>query len=238
MVRFDILYSKIFTDSLRLDVIRSLSDPSRLCFSSELRRSITALSTPRFEQVNGCPRDLFLMIGEALECAKSYALSRTDQDEYRRLVTDIHLRINAWQLPDWGSPEKQRQWDAVGEGFRHALLIYTARLVSPEQPAEASSIQESVTAVLDAVSQMSSPVLEVMIMPLFIAGTDALSLYSRHYVLLRLDSIRHTGGFSNDLPKGLLRQVWEARGNQPKHDLRNILWTSFVSLPTISPTVT
>ena len=221
------IFPKPFT---RLDVIRSLSDPRRLSFSSELRQTIIAFSTPKFEQVNGCPRELFLMVGDALEHAKSHGVGKIDHVKYRELVMGVHLQINAWQVAHWSFPDNDSRWNAVGEGFRHSLLLYTSRILSPEQPAETSFIQQSVTAVLDAVSDIPHRLIELMIMPLFIAGTDALSLHSRHYVLLILDTIKSIAGFSNDLPKRLLQQVWEARGNQPKRDPRNILWTSFVSL--------
>jgi hypothetical protein len=88
--------------------------------------------------------------------------------------------------------------------------------LSPEQLAELSIIRESVEAVLDAVSEIPSSLIDLAISPLSIAGTDTLSLNSRHYITLRLDAIRSVAGFSNDILKMLLRQVWEARGNQPK----------------------
>ena len=209
-------------------MIRSLSDPKRLCFSPELRRTIVALSTPKFEQVNGCPRDLFLMLGDALEHANSHEMGHIDLPKYRELLMGVHLSMHSWQLSDWIFPDEDSHWGAVGESFRHAFLLYTSRLLFPEKPAEAAIIQDSVSAVLDAVSEIPYNLVELEILPLFIAGTDCLSPHSRHYILLRLDFIRSIAGFSNSLPKRLLHQVWEARGSQPKRDSRNILWTTFV----------
>lgn len=224
------LRNHMFTRFVRLDVIRSLSDPTRLCFSSHLRQTIIALSTEKFEQVNGCPRDLFLMIGNALESAKSYSSGQIDHSSHKRTIFDLHIRISLWKLADWQLPDNEPGWNAVGEGYRHSMLLYTSRILSPEKPAEASLIQESVNEVLDAVSKIPHSLIQLMIMPLFIAGTDALSSHSRHYILLVLDTIKGVAGFSNDVPKILLQQVWEARGRQEKLDKRNILWTSFVSL--------
>ncbi|KAJ5750478.1 hypothetical protein N7533_007506 [Penicillium manginii] len=215
---------------LRLDVIRSFSDPKRLCVSSDLRRKIVALSTSKFEQVNGCPRELFLEVGDALEYAKARQVQNMDFSEYKELLMGVYLSINLWKLPNSNLPDDGSNWGAVYESFRHAFLLYTSRLLSPEQPAELPIIRESVEAVLDAVSEIPSSLIDLAIFPLFIAGTDTLSLHSRHYIILRLDAIRSVAGFSNDLPKMLLRQVWEARGNQPKWDSRNILWTSFVNI--------
>ncbi|KAL2846593.1 fungal-specific transcription factor domain-containing protein [Aspergillus pseudodeflectus] len=218
-----------------LDVIRSLSDATRLCFSPGLRQTIAALSTPKFEQVNGCPRDLFLMVGDALEYAKSRAMGRIDRRQYKQLLLGVQLRMYAWQLSDWAFPDggdgddgdNRNCWAAVGESFRHAFILYTSRLLAPERPAEAAVIQDSVTAILDAVSGIHTGPIELVILPLFIAGADCISRHSRHYVILRLDGISAISGFSTELPKMLLRQVWDARSRQAKRECENILWTAF-----------
>lgn len=171
------------------------------------------------------------MVGNALEYAKAHQMENMDLFEYKELLMGVYLSINSWQLPDSNLPDDGSNWGAVYESFRHAFLLYTSRLLSPEQPAEVSIIRESVEAVLDAVSEIPSSLIDLAIFPLFIAGTDTLSLHSRHYILLRLDAIRSIAGFSNDLPKMLLHKVWESRANQPKWDSRNILWTSFVNSP-------
>jgi hypothetical protein len=214
-------------------VIRSLSDPKRICFSSGLRQTIIALSTPKFEQVNGCPRDLFLMVGDALEYAKSHEMGRIDRQQYKQLLLGVQLKMYSWQLSDWafldGDYGDNKSWAAVGESFRHAFILYTSRMLSPERPADAAIIQDSVTAILDSVSEIHTGPIELVILPLFIAGADCLSRHSRHYVILRLDGITSISGFSTDLPKMLLRQVWDARESQRKQERENILWTTFVS---------
>ncbi|CEL00662.1 hypothetical protein ASPCAL00260 [Aspergillus calidoustus] len=218
-----------------LDVIRSLSDAKRLCFSPGLRQTIAALSTPKFEQVNGCPRDLFLMVGDALEYAKSRAMGRIDRRQYKQLLLGVQLRMYAWPLSDWAFPDggdggdgdNRNCWAAVGESFRHAFILYTSRMLAPERPAEAAVIQDSVTAILDAVSGIHTGPIELVILPLFIAGADCISRHSRHYVILRLDGISAISGFSTELPKMLLRQVWDARSRQAKREGENILWTAF-----------
>jgi hypothetical protein len=136
--------------------------------------------------------------------------------EYKELLMGVYLSINLWKLPDSNLPDDGSNWGAVYESFRHAFLLYASGLLSPEQLAELSIIRESVEAVLDAVSEIPSSLIDLAISPLSIAGTDTLSLNSRHYITLRLDAIRSVAGFSNDILKMLLRQVWEARGNQPK----------------------
>jgi hypothetical protein len=102
-------------------------------------------------------------------------------------------------------------------------------MLAPERPAEAAVIQDSVTAILDADSGIHTGPIELVILPLFIAGADCISRHSRHYVILRLDGISAISGFSTELPKMLLRQVWDARSRQAKRECENILWTAFVS---------
>jgi hypothetical protein len=100
----------------------------------------------------------------------------------------------------------------------------------PEQHADVSFIQESVAAVLDAVSEPPYSLIQLVIM--LITGTDTRSEHLRHYVfLLILDIIKSIAGFSNHLAKRLLQRVWEARRNQPKIDSRNIFWMSYVCFP-------
>lgn len=140
---------------------------------------------------------------------------------------------NSWRFTNDTYPNDDPHWRAVAEAFRHACILHTLRLLDVSQPAETPVIQKSVTAILDAVAEIPPDyyLLELLVMPLFMAGTDALSPYSRHYVLLRLDHITARAGFANQLPYKLLHKVWDARANQLKKDHSNIPWMSFVRYP-------
>lgn len=215
----------------RLDTVRSLSDPERLCFSPELRQTIMNLTNVKFELVNGCPRDLFLMMGNALEYSKLYSAGKIDYLRYKKLVEETRFRIISWQLADGFYPDLDSRWTFVAEAYRHTCIIHTTRLLDEYMPVETPTIQSSVTAILDAVSEIPTDcyLLELLVLPLFIAGTECLSSHARHYVLLRLENIRAMAGVGNNLTNALLKCVWDARGNQAKNDHRNIPWMLFVS---------
>jgi hypothetical protein len=218
-------------DYHRLDAIRSLSNPERLCFSPELRQTIMNLSNVKFELVNGCPRDLFLMMGNALEYSKLYSSGKIDYVRYKQLIEETRFRIYSWQLGDGFYPDVDSRWGFVAEAYRHACIIHTTRLLDEYMPVETPIIQASVTAILDSVSEIPTEcyLLELLVLPLFIAGTECLSSHARHYVLLRLENIRAMAGVGNSLTNALLKCVWDARGNQAKNDHRNIPWMLFVS---------
>jgi hypothetical protein len=181
------------------------------------------------------------MVSDALEYAKSHEMGGIYREQYKQLLLGVQLKMYSWELSDWAFPDgdgdgdgesddsDNKSWAAVGESFRHAFILYTSRMLSPSRPAEASIIQDSVTAILDAVSEIHTGPMELVILPLFIAGADCISRHSRHYVILRLDGITAISGFSTELPKMLLRQVWDARAKQARRECENILWTAFVS---------
>ncbi|KGO43821.1 Protein of unknown function DUF3468 [Penicillium expansum] len=182
--------------STRLDIIRSLADPQRLCFSPELREAVATLSDLKFERVNGCPREMFLIMGNVMEHAKAHATGKIETPEYQRLLNSCRYEFYSWRLKADGYPNDDPRWPAVAEAFRHACILHTSRLLDVTQPAEAPIIQNSVTAILDSLAEIPADccLIELVVMPLFMAGADALSPYARHYVLLRFDHIRaHSG---------------------------------------------
>lgn len=218
---------------IRLDIIRSLADPQRLCFSPELREAVATLSDLKFERVNGCPRDMFLIMGNVIEHAKAHAMGKIETPEYERLLNAYRYELYSWRLKTDRYPNDDPRWPAVAEAFRHACILHTSRLLDETQPAEAPMIQNSVTAILDSLAEIPAEcrLIELVVMPLFMAGADALSPYARHYVLLRFDHIRAHGGVGNHVSISLLKSVWDGRGRQAKHDNSNIPWWRFVSQP-------
>ncbi|CAG8210560.1 unnamed protein product [Penicillium nalgiovense] len=214
-----------------LDIIRSLADPRRLCFSPELRAAVATLSDLKFERVNGCPREIFLIMGNVMEYAKAHATDKIETPEYERLLNTCRYELYSWRLKPDRYPNDNPRWPAVAEAFRHACILHTSRLLDMAQPAEAPIIQNSVTAILDSLAEIPADcrLIELVVMPIFMAGADALSPYARHYVLLRFDHIRSHGGVTSEMSVSLLKSVWDARGRQAKHDSSNIPWVWFVS---------
>lgn len=169
-------------------------------------------------------------MGDALEYAKVHKAGDMDTPQYVRLLEEAQRSLYSWNLVNDTYPNDDPRWRAVAEAFRHACILHTRRLLDATQPAEAPAIQQSVTAILDAITNIPYDcyLAELLVMPLFIAGTDTLTPHSRHYILLRLDHIKAMAGFGNPLPYELLKNVWDARANQLKKDYSNIPWTSFV----------
>ncbi|KAJ5598894.1 hypothetical protein N7510_011844 [Penicillium lagena] len=214
----------------RLDIIRSLADPERLCFSSEIREAIFTLSDAKFERVNGCPRDLFLILGNVLDYAKALAAGEIQKSQYEQLLLASRARFETWELEHSLYPNDDPRWVAVAEAFRHACILHTSRLLDVTEPSETPAIQRSVTAILNAASEIPSDcgLIELLVMPLFLAGVDTLEAHARHYVLIRLDDIKSRAGFGNATPVALLNIVWDARRNQPRNDPSNVPWMQFV----------
>jgi hypothetical protein len=185
----------------------------------------------KFELVNGCPRELVLIIGDVLEHAKSHAHGKLGAEQYIEILRSSIRKLYLWNSSRCIFPDDNPLWIPVAEAFRHACILRALRLLDVTESAEADRIQESVTATLDSVAQIPSDsfLIELMVLPLFMAGADCLSPHSRHYVLLRLSEIKARSEMSNAAPMDLLKAVWDGRARQPKHDRRNVPWMEFVS---------
>jgi hypothetical protein len=170
-------------------------------------------------------------MGKAIEHAKSHAMGRSTKSEFESSLSACIYCLYSWRLPPDGYPSDNPRWLKVAEAFRHACILHTTRMLDVSQPAQAPIIQKSVTAVLDAVAEIPSDcqLIELLVMPLFMAGVDALSSYARHYILLRFDHVRNHGGLCNQVPISLLKSVWDGREKQLKHDSSNVYWAWFVS---------
>lgn len=209
--------------------------PQRLCFSRSLRHKLLSLCDLRFEAVNGCPRELVLIIGDVLEHAKAYLTCNSDLREYRPALQDSIQKLYDWDSSRCFYPNEDALWSYVAEAFRHSLILRTWRLLDPNESASEKHIQDSVTAILDSVAEISggSPLIELLVLPLFMAGADCLSPHSRHYVLLRFAEIKERSEMGLTAPPDLLKKVWQARKQRPKHDNSNVSWMLFVSSPTV-----
>ncbi|ETS77200.1 hypothetical protein PFICI_11074 [Pestalotiopsis fici W106-1] len=214
-----------------LDIIRAFANPQRLSFSQESRETLVMLIDSRFELVNGCPKDLFILIGEALTCAKARGLQDIGKTEFEQKLRRILRQLYSWNRHQYQCPNDDARWVNVAEAFRHTCILRVLRLLDEFHDPRDPEIQESVHAILDAVSGISKDcaLVELMVLPLFMAGADAMSPHSRHYVKLRLDDIRGRSRMSNPAPDRLLQQVWDARALQSKHDRKNIPWMLFTN---------
>lgn len=221
---------------IRLDIIRAFSGPERLYLTQDVRQRLLSLGDLKFEAVNGCPRELVLIIGAALEGAKLQARGQLGMEQYLATLRDSIRKLYLWDSSNCTYPDDNSLWLSVAECFRHACVLRALRLLNITESAEERRIQNSVTAILNAVSTIpgNSPLIELMVLPLFMAGADCLSPHSRHYILLRLAEIKARSEMNNMVPKQLLERVWEERTRQPKHNRKNVPWMDFVNTPSPS----
>ncbi|GAD96955.1 hypothetical protein PVAR5_5623 [Paecilomyces variotii No. 5] len=218
-----------------LDIIRAFSGVERLCHSRELREKVVSTCDKKFEMVNGCPRAIFSIIGRAFDYAKAHSLGEIPKHDYQTALESAKQELYAWKIDRDTYPSEDHRWQFVADAFRHACILRVLRLSDEHQPAESPEIQRSVTAILDAVSEIPSdcPLLELLVLPLFMAGADASSPFARHYVLIRIEDIKGRSHFQNPMPKNLLRKVWDARACQGANDNRNVPWMTFTCNPAL-----
>ncbi|KAL1855547.1 hypothetical protein Plec18170_004268 [Paecilomyces lecythidis] len=185
--------------------------------------------------VNGCPRAIFAIIGRAFDYAKAYSLGEIGQHDYQNELQTAKQELYMWRMDRDVYPSEDRRWQFVADAFRHACILRILRLSDQYQPVEHPEIQRSVTAILDAVAEIPSdcPLLELLVLPLFMAGADAISPFARHYVSIRIEDIKGRSHFQNPMPKDLLRKVWDARAGRDANDNRNVPWMAFTYNPAL-----
>lgn len=188
-------------------------------------------SDRKFELVNGCPRDVFLIIGGALEKAKEYTLGWLTWDEFQIALLLAKHKLHSWDQKSFTPPTDNPLWPTVAETFQYACILRILRLLDPSQPASAPEIQSCVAKILDNTATVPGDcsILELLVMPLFMAGADSLSPHSQYYVMSRLNEVERRSEFRNPVPMYLLRKVWDARATQFPNNGRNISWMEFVS---------
>ncbi|KAL3463891.1 fungal-specific transcription factor domain-containing protein [Aspergillus heterothallicus] len=215
-----------------LDVIRAFSGTRRLCCTQEIREMV-ATADHRFELVNGCPRDIFLIIGRALDKAKEYKMGWTSDEDFRSTLMSAKFELQAWDAKSRNYPSSDPRWVSVAIAFQFACILHIHRLLDPSQPAGSPEIQAAVQEILDATADIPSDctLIELLILPLFMAGADALSRHSQYYVLARFREIERRSEMRNPVPADLLQQVWAARAAQGAGNEGNILWRDFTCFP-------
>lgn len=194
----------------------------------------------KFEAVNGCPKDLVLIVGDLFEAAKAHTSDGLGVKCYLDKLQASLGKLRAWDSSRCPYPSDDPLWLCVAESFRHACMLRAMRLLDVTESADEPRIQDSVRAILDAAASIpgESPLIELMVLPLFMAGADCMSSHSRHYVLLRIAEIKGRSEMSNKAPRQLLQKVWETRDEQPSYEKANVPWMLFVSLIPIHPVST
>ncbi|OJJ01752.1 hypothetical protein ASPVEDRAFT_41343 [Aspergillus versicolor CBS 583.65] len=219
-----------------LDIIRAFSGTRRLCFTQDIREMVASASGDRFELVNGCPREIFLVIGRVMDKAKEYKNGWTTDDDFRSTLLLANRELYSWNPGDKTYPSADPRWLNVAVAFQFACILHVHRLLDPLRPARSPEIQEAVTRILDstAVIPADSTLIELLILPLFMAGTDSLSPHSQYYILGRYREIERRSEMRNPVPTDLLKQLWAARSAQAPGHEENISWRDFTCFPQLT----
>ncbi|KAL3432090.1 fungal-specific transcription factor domain-containing protein [Aspergillus tetrazonus] len=217
-----------------LDIIRAFAGTRRLCFTQEIREMVASAGGHRFELVNGCPREIFLIIGRALEKAKQYKNGWTTDEDFRSTLLGANQELYSWDPRSKTYPSSDARWVNVGIAFQFACILHVHRLLDPLRPANSPEIQEAVLKILDATADVPADctLIELLIFPLFMAGADSLSRHSQYYVLARLREIERRSEIRNPVPADLLGKVWAARSAKEGHE--NISWRDFTCFPELT----
>ncbi|KAL5051333.1 hypothetical protein BDW71DRAFT_51871 [Aspergillus fruticulosus] len=217
-----------------LDIIRAFAGTRRLCFTQEIREMVASAGGHKFELVNGCPREIFLIIGRALDKAKEYKNGWTTDENFRSTLLRANQELYSWNPKSKTYPSSDPRWVNVGVAFQFACILHVHRLLDPLQPANSPEIQEAVMKILDATADVPADctLIELLILPLFMAGADSLSRHSQYYVLARFREIERRSEIRNPVPADLLKKVWAARSAQDGHE--NISWQAFTCFPELT----
>ncbi|KAM0095637.1 hypothetical protein ACP6JD_000749 [Aspergillus fumigatus] len=200
-----------------------------LLLHDDIRETVASATDEKFELVNGCPREIFLVIGAALEKAKEYNLGWLSWDEYQVALQSAKHKLYSFDRTARTYPSSDPRWMSTAEAFQYACILRILRLLDPLQQPQSNEIQECVARILDATARIPSDccLLELLVFPLFMGGSDALSPHSQYYVIARLNEIERRSEFRNPVPRELLEKVWAARAAQAPGDDQNISWTTF-----------
>ena len=95
----------------------------------------------------------------------------------------------------------------ISESFRYSALLYTERLAFPHLPSSHPNFSNLVSQALMHISLVQTDVF--LLWPLFITGTECVSLEDRRMIRLRcLDIQRDSGFFNNVTGLELLEKIW------------------------------
>jgi hypothetical protein len=214
-----------------LDVLRAFSGPERMCFSWDLLQAVAEASSSHFERVNGIPRGMVLIMGSLLWDAKHHEAGELAEDQYVHKLNGALDSLKEFDVNEERQyPDNELGWDSIAESFRHACILRVLRLLDPFRPPHDDEIQLHVMTVLEATAEIpnESRLIELLIMPIFIAGTDTIEKHSRRYVINVIDTIWARSGMANSTPKNILLKLWDERDNQDEGDDTYVSWTKYV----------
>ena len=215
-----------------LDMMRGISGAEKLSFSQEDRERIVNASGADFEITCGCPKELFLILGDVMERGKLYLAGQITAETFERKLARNERELLIWNEERDIYPTRDEHWKCLADAFRHAAILRVLRFPDTfSRSADFPEVQQSVTKILDVASEVpaSSSLAKRLLLPLFMAGADSLVPHQRHYILMRIQEIQDQTGFVTTAPL-LLKKVWYDRKKQNKNDKTNVPWMEYVCL--------
>ncbi|TLD36622.1 fungal-specific transcription factor domain-containing protein [Venturia nashicola] len=155
------------------------------------------------------------LISPPAEISASQTPSHDPRQEFWCEWSHIRSRLVNWNPPSGPQPTMTEADHAslhhISEAFRHAALLYTERLGSPQLPPSSAPIQTLVSAALRHISAIpvTSCVNKFLLWPVFIAGTECVNKSDRDIIRQRCVEITRESGFWNNMScLEVLERVW------------------------------
>lgn len=215
----------------RMDLMRGISGAEKLAFTQEDRQKIVGAIGYEFEIMCGCPKELFIALGEVISKGKMHLSGELSTVEFRKSLANSERLLRDWQPKRETYPTNDPHWRSLADAFRHASILRVLRFPDTfERHADSPEVQQSVVGILDAAAGIpgTSPLAKRLLLPLFMAGADSLSPHQRHYTLIRIQEIQSQTNFRITAPD-ILEKVWKDRAAQDKDDRKNVPWMEYVS---------
>jgi len=98
----------------------------------------------------GCPKELFLALGEVIFKGKMYLSGEISTVEFRTSLAKSE-RLRDWQAKRDIFPTNDPHWRLLANAFRHALILQVLRFPDTfGRHADSLEVQRSVVGILDA----------------------------------------------------------------------------------------
>ncbi|KAL2814437.1 fungal-specific transcription factor domain-containing protein [Aspergillus granulosus] len=175
-----------------LDIIYSFAKTQRLCFTQDICKIVASVGGDQFKLVNRYPREIFLIIGSVLEKVKKYKIDWTTDKDFQSTLIAAKFELHAWDAKNKMYPSPDLRWTNIATAFQYTCILHVHHLLDPTQPASSPEIQAAVAQVLDSTANIPAncSLIELLILPLFMAGADTLSRHSQFYILSRFQDIK------------------------------------------------
>jgi hypothetical protein len=134
-----------------MDLMRGISGAEKLAFSQEDCQKIVGASGFEFEMMCGCPKKLFIALGEVISNGKMHLSGEISKVEFRASLAKSERLLRDWQAKRDIYPTNDPHWQLLADEFRHASILRVLRFPDTfERDADSTEVQRSVAGILDA----------------------------------------------------------------------------------------